>query len=83
MPLMKTSILTSFLLVISEVIKELPATLILRPFNFDTLAVTTYIYAAEERMYEAASPAIMIIFTGLIPIIFLSQLIRDSRPGKT
>ena len=45
--------------------------------------MTTYIYAAEERMYEAASPAIMIIFTGLIPIIFLSQLIRDSRPGKT
>ena len=83
MPLMKTSIFTSLLLVISEVIKELPATLILRPFNFDTLAVTTYIYAAEERMYEAASPAIMIVLTGLIPIIFLSQLIRDSRPGKS
>ena len=83
MPLMKTSIFTSFLLVISEVIKELPATLILRPFNFDTLAVTTYIYAAEERMYEAASPAILIVLTGLIPIIFLSQLIRDSRPGKS
>ena len=83
MPLMKTSIFTSFLLVISEVIKELPATLILRPLNFDTLAVTTYIYAAEERMYEAASPAIMIILIGLIPIIFLSKLIRDSRPGKS
>ena len=81
MPLMKTSILTSLLLVISEVIKELPATLILRPFNFDTLAVTTYIYASEERMYEAASPAIMIVLIGLIPIIFLSKIIRDSRPG--
>ena len=81
-PLMKTSILTSLLLVISEVIKELPATLILRPFNFDTLAVTTYIYASEERMYEAASPAIMIVLIGLIPIIFLSKIIRDSRPGS-
>ena len=77
LPLMKTSILTSLLLVISEVIKELPATLILRPFNFDTLAVTTYIYASEERMYEAASPAIMIVLIGLIPIIFLSKIIRD------
>ena len=82
MPLMKTSILTSLLLVTSEVIKELPATLILRPFNFDTLAVTTYIYASEERMYEAASPAIMIVLVGLIPIIFLSKIIRDSRPGS-
>ena len=82
MPLMKTSILTSLLLVTSEVIKELPATLILRPFNFDTLAVTTYIYASEERMYEAASPAIMIVLIGLIPIIFLSKIIRDSRPGS-
>ena len=82
LPLMKTSILTSLLLVISEVIKELPATLILRPFNFDTLAVTTYIYASEERMYEAASPAIMIVLIGLIPIIFLSKIIRDSRPGS-
>lgn len=78
-PLMKTSLLTSILLVMSEVVKELPATLILRPFNFDTLAVSTYIYAAEERMHEAASPAIAIIIIGLIPIIFLTQMIRNSR----
>ena len=81
-PLLKTSILTSLLLVISEVIKELPATLILRPFNFDTLAVSTYIYASEERMYEAASPAMLIVLVGLIPIFFLSRIIRDSRPGN-
>ena len=78
---MKTSILTSLILVISEVIKELPATLILRPFNFDTLAVTTYIYASEERMYEAASPAMLIVLIGLVPIFFLSKTIRLSRPG--
>ncbi len=81
MPLMKTSILTSLILVVSEVIKELPATLILRPFNFDTLAVITYVYAAEERMYEAASPAMMIVLIGLVPIFFLSKTIRYSRPG--
>ncbi len=76
---MKTSLLTSILLVMSEVVKELPATLILRPFNFDTLAVSTYIYAAEERMFEAASPAIAIVVIGLIPIIILSRMIKDSK----
>lgn len=82
LPLLKTSFLTSIVLVISEVIKELPATLILRPFNFDTLAVSTYIYASEERMYEAAAPAIAIVLVGFIPIYFLTKTIRSSRPGK-
>ncbi|MDA9636660.1 iron ABC transporter permease [SAR86 cluster bacterium] len=82
LPLLKTSFLTSILLVVSEVIKELPATLILRPFNFDTLAVSTYIYASEERMFEAAAPAIAIVLVGLIPIIFLTRMIRESRPGS-
>lgn len=80
-PLLRTSILTSMLLVISEVIKELPATLILRPFNFDTLAVSTYIFAAEERMIDAAAPAIAIVIVGLLPIIVLTRLIRKSRPA--
>ncbi len=81
-PLMKTSFLTAILLVMSEVVKELPATLILRPFNFDTLAVSTYIYAAEERMFQAASPAIAIVVIGLIPIVFLSKMIRSSSQSK-
>ena len=81
-PLLKTSFLTSMLLVVAEVIKELPATLILRPFNFDTLAVSTYIYAAEERMYDAAAPSISIVLVGLIPIIILTRLIRTSRPAS-
>jgi len=80
-PLMKASFLTSVLLVTSEVVKELPATLILRPFNFDTLAVTTYIYAAEERMHQAATPAIAIVLIGLIPLVFLTKMIRSSRPN--
>ena len=78
-PLLKTSFITSILLVISEVVKELPATLILRPFNFDTLAVSTYIYAAEERMRDAAAPSIAIILVGLIPIIILTGMIRSSQ----
>jgi iron(III) transport system permease protein len=82
LPLLKTSFLTSMLLVVSEVIKELPATLILRPFNFDTLAVYTYIYAAEERMYDAAAPSIAIVMVGLIPIIILTRMIRSSRPAS-
>ena len=83
LPLIKTGVLTSTLLVISEVIKELPATLILRPFNFDTLAVSAYIYASEERMFEAAAPSIAIVMVGLLPIYFLSRMIRESRPGAS
>ena len=78
-PLMKASFLTAVLLVISEVVKELPATLVLRPFNFETLAVTTYMYAAEERMYQAAGTSIAIVLIGLIPLIFLTKMIRSSR----
>ena len=76
---MRTSFLTAVLLVTSEVVKELPATLILRPFNFDTLAVITYTYAAEERMYQAALPSLAIVIIGIIPIIFLTKMIRSSR----
>ena len=82
-PILKTSFFTSILLVTSEVVKELPATLILRPFNFETLAVSTYIYASEERMVEAAAPATAIILIGLIPIFFISQMIRASRLEKS
>ena len=81
-PLLKTSLLTSTLIVVSEVVKELPATLILRPFNFETLAVSTYIYAAEERMIQASAPAIAIVLVGLIPIIILTKMIRSSSIGR-
>ena len=81
-PLLKTSMLTSTLIVISEVVKELPATLILRPFNYETLAVSTYIYAAEERMIQASAPAVAIVLIGLIPIIILTKMIRLSNVGR-
>ena len=75
LPLLKTGMLTAFLLVMAELIKELPATLILRPFNFDTLSVSVYLLASEERMFEAAFPSLVIIIFGLIPIYFLNKLI--------
>ena len=77
-PLLKTGLLTAFLLVIAELIKELPATLILRPFNFDTLSVSVYLLASEERMFEAAFPSLVIIAFGLIPIYFLDKIILSN-----
>ena len=75
LPLLKTGLLTAFLLVLAELIKELPATLILRPFNFDTLSVSVFLLASEERMFEAAFPSLVIIIFGLVPIYFLNKLI--------
>jgi iron(III) transport system permease protein len=55
--------------------KELPATLLLRPFNFDTLAVAAYQLAADERLSELGLPALTIVLAGLIPVLFLSRMI--------
>lgn len=82
LPLMKGTVLTAFLLVFVDVLKELPATLILRPFNFNTLAVRAYEMAADERLADAGAPALMIVLAGLIPIILLSNVISNSRAGK-
>ncbi len=72
-PLMRTSLLTAFLIVFVDVLKELPATLILRPFNFNTLAVRAYELASDERLYDAALPSILIVLTGIIPVILLNR----------
>jgi len=64
-----------------DVLKELPATLILRPFNFNTLAVRTYELANEELLAEAAVPALAIVIVGIIPVIIISNSISRSRPG--
>jgi iron(III) transport system permease protein len=79
-PLMSGGLLTAAMLVFVDVMKELPATLVLRPFNFDTLAVRVYQYASDERLVEAAAPALAIVLVGLIPVIFLSWQISRSRP---
>jgi iron(III) transport system permease protein len=71
-PLISGGLLTAAMLVFVDVMKELPATLVLRPFNYDTLAVRVYQYASDERLVEAAAPALAIVLVGLIPVIFLS-----------
>ena len=78
-PLLKRSLLTAGLFVFVDVMKELPATLLLRPFNFDTLAVATYQLAADERLSELALPSITIVLAGLIPVILLSRAMSKPR----
>jgi iron(III) transport system permease protein len=69
------------ILVFVDVLKELPATLILRPFNFETLAVRVYRFAADERLAEASTAALAIVVVGLIPVILLSRAIARARPA--
>ena len=83
LPLMKGTVLTALLLVFVDVLKELPATLIMRPFNFNTLAVRAYEMAADERLSDAGAPALMIVLIGLLPIILLSKAISRARAGET
>ncbi|WP_370263973.1 ABC transporter permease [Limnobacter sp.] len=71
LPVLKGSLATGMLLVMVDVIKELPATLVLRPFDFDTLAVKSYQFASDERLTEAAVPALMIVLVALVPILLL------------
>ena len=78
-PLMSGGLLTAAMLVFVDVMKELPATLVIRPFNFDTLAIRVYQYASDERLVEAAAPALAIVLVGIIPVIFLSLKIARSR----
>lgn len=82
-PLLRSSILAGALLVFVEVLKELPATLIIRPFNYDTLAIKVYHLASDERLSEAAIPALLILAVGLIPVIILSRMMTDPRSPKT
>ncbi|WP_366942941.1 iron ABC transporter permease [uncultured Cocleimonas sp.] len=82
MPIMRGTVLTALLLVFVDVLKELPATLIMRPFNFNTLAVRAYEMAADERLPDAGAPALMIVLVGIIPVILLSKAISHSRAGR-
>ncbi len=81
MPMIRGSLLTAALLVFVDVMKELPATMIMRPFNFDTLATRVFTLASDERLAEASLPALVIVAAGLIPVILLSRAIATSRPG--
>lgn len=74
-PLLWRSVLTAGLLVFVDVVKELPATLTVRPFNFDTLAVITHQLASDERLGEAALPALTIVMIAFVPVIVLARAI--------
>jgi iron(III) transport system permease protein len=79
---MKGTVLTAFLIVFVDVMKELPATLILRPFNFNTLAVRAFELASDERLADSSTAALMIVLLGLVPVILLSHSITASRAGS-
>lgn len=81
-PLMRGSLLTAGLLVFVDCMKELPLTIILRPFNYDTLATFVFQYASDELLEEAALGALTIVAAGIIPVVLLSWNIVHSRPGS-
>ena len=81
-PLMWGGMLTAGMLVFVDVMKELPASFAIRPLNFNTLAVRVYQYASDERLIEAAAPALTIVLVGIIPVILLSWRIAQSRPSS-
>lgn len=79
LPLLRPSVLTAIILVGVDVLKELPATLVLRPFDFNTLAVRAYEMAGDERLADAGPPALMMVMVGLIPVILLSRAMLKSQ----
>jgi iron(III) transport system permease protein len=79
LPILRANLFTAGLIVFVDVMKELPATLILRPFDFDTLAVQAYKLAADERLAEASTASLAIVVAGLIPVILLARQV--SRPA--
>jgi iron(III) transport system permease protein len=83
LPMIKGSVLTAALLIFVDSVKELPATLILRPFNFETLSTTVYGAASLEQLGEAGPAAMAIIVVGLAPVVLLARTMDRSRPGET
>ncbi len=77
LPLIRPGILSAGLLVFIDVLKELPLTLILRPFNFDTLAIRAFEFASDERVAEAAPASLIIILIGLIAVFLLNHTLKN------
>ena len=82
LPLLRPSLLTAAILVFVDVMKELPATLILRPFDFETLATSVYMYASVGQLEDAALPALLIIAVGLIPVAISLKLLDNMRQSR-
>ncbi|MBX9728914.1 MAG: iron ABC transporter permease [Sphingopyxis sp.] len=81
LPVMRGAMLTAGLIVLVDILKELPATLILRPFNFDTLAVIASNYAMDERLGQAGAPALIIVAISMPAVIWLTARIGGASPG--
>lgn len=81
LPLLRASLLSAGLLVFVDVLKELPATLVLRPFNFNTLAVRAYEMASDERLFDAALPALTIVAVSIVPIFLITKTIDNKSEG--
>lgn len=79
LPLIRGGMLTAVMIVFVDCMKELPATLILRPFNFETLATHVYQFASDELIGEASLGALTIVLVGLVPVLLLSRLVARSR----
>lgn len=82
LPMLTPALGTAALLVFVDAMKELPATLLLRPFNFDTLATHVYSFAALEQFEEASLSAVSIVLVGLIPVLLLHRAVAGGRPGS-
>ncbi len=82
MPMLRGSLLTAALMVFVDVMKELPATFAMRPFNFDTLAVQAYNMAKDERLAEAAAASLVIVAVGLVPLFLLASTLSGRRTAK-
>ena len=81
LPLLSPGAMAAALILFVEILKELPATLMLRPFGWDTLAVRAHAYASDERLAQATTPALLIVLAGLIPVVYLSRQL--TRSGQT
>ncbi|GAA0838369.1 iron ABC transporter permease [Marinobacter szutsaonensis] len=79
LPMLRGTLLTAALVVFVDCMKELPATLILRPFNFETLATYVYQFASDERLFHSALPSLIIVLAGIVPIILMSRSISNTR----
>jgi len=83
LPMMRSSLVTAALLVFVDVMKELPATFVMRPFNFDTLAVQAYNLAADERLAEAATASLAIVAVGLVPLVLAARrMVKPEGPAR-
>ncbi|MDF2661074.1 MAG: iron transporter permease [Paenibacillus sp.] len=80
LPMIKGAVFTGCILTFMEIVKELPLTLLLRPFNFDTLATKAYQYASDEQIHQASAPSLLIVAVGMLSVFFYHWLGEKRSP---